>query len=519
MLGASVKSHGYFGTIKARTGLSMSVFYARHAALSELIIVEGQPLSFDGVPYKLPDIARQAFKLKRIPDGMPFILDTDGHYKNLINSFLLSLASTSPRTWRGYAYDLRQFETFLLTETACSDLSEAGSEEFDLFFRKRNIYERFDEEKTTIGRATWRRQLAALTRFYEWLSGQTGHADAFRIRRGAKRRYYQRHITRGGANTSVQRGTIKSISMEDYKIFRDKGLRQLGGDASQTMLRNLAFAEFAVTTGVRLAENTAILLDELPDAAAKDKFKALNLDMNLGQRTTKGERSRRVLVPRRVLKDYIRPYLREERNGSIGRALYFDRYAEQASFLRTKSADGESCLLESPAGWKRRRYDRLDIQKRKLMFTTEDPKFALAPCMLWLQESGLPAATSCFSAVFRRASVFLEKEHGHRIHVSPHTLRHTFAIYKLTQLIEATCESLDNLRQESRKLSPGAYGQLIADPLQVLQGLLGHASQATTRVYLTYVEQADEIVDGAIRSWAELGSEYIADAISSGPPP
>ncbi|MBN9441407.1 hypothetical protein [Bosea sp. (in: a-proteobacteria)] len=500
--------------IVVRAELSMTIFYTNEDNLSQPIMIDGVPLSFDGRPYALPEVARQILREKYIPDGMPFLLDTNGQYKGILNAFLLSLAnsSISLRTWRGYAYDLRQFEQFLLTETDCKGLHAAGPDEFDLYFRKHRIYERFTDTNSTVKSSTWRRQMAAFARFTEWWANETGGVDIFGSRKKAVRNNIQRHIVKAGRDTVPPRGTIKSISMNDYVTFRDKGLRELGGSGSQTTLRNIAFAELAVTTGIRLAENSALLLRELPDPDRKDAFLKRHLSMSLGQKTTKGQKARNILLPKRVLREFILPYLEEDRAASIARAEFYDRYADLRSVIRVKDEEPEQCLVDTGFKWKTMKYADISIARRKLMYSIDHPSHALAPSMLWLQESGLPASPGCFNSVFTRASVHLKDQHGIKLRVSPHTLRHTFAIYKLTQLIEATCESIENLRQERKNSSPKAYGKLIADPLTELQRLLGHASQSTTRIYLTYVEQASDVVDGEIQNWIDVHSESLSGA-------
>ncbi len=52
-----------------------------------------------------------------------------------------------------------------------------------------------------------------------------------------------------------------------------------------------------------------------------------------------------------------------------------------------------------------------------------------------------------------------------------------------------------------------AYQKLLGDPLQQVQRLLGHASLATTYIYLDQVASQTDTVDGAIEALLELISE------------
>ena len=84
-------------------------------------------------------------------------------------------------------------------------------------------------------------------------------------------------------------------------------------------------------------------------------------------------------------------------------------------------------------------------------------------------------------------------------------------------MIRSTLESVSNLRSEKRKVSPNAYNALILDPLRALQGFLGHASQESTRIYLTYVEEADELADAALASWADRAAQALKyDTVDEG---
>jgi integrase len=55
----------------------------------------------------------------------------------------------------------------------------------------------------------------------------------------------------------------------------------------------------------------------------------------------------------------------------------------------------------------------------------------MEPLALWLTEGGLPMPMAAWEAVFRRASARC-RSFGIDIDVTPHMLRHTFAVHLLT---------------------------------------------------------------------------------------
>lgn len=112
------------------------------------------------------------------------------------------------------------------------------------------------------------------------------------------------------------------------------------------------------------------------------------------------------------------------------------------------------------------------------------------PAELWLSESGRPMKTARWHAVFRRAS----QRSG--VSCTPHMLRHAFAIHQLTAMIQ-------RLLADPAWVTPSQppYQVLLRDPLRQLQRLLGHASMASTFIYLDCLEEADRLLDDSLGNW------------------
>jgi integrase len=90
---------------------------------------------------------------------------------------------------------------------------------------------------------------------------------------------------------------------------------------------------------------------------------------------------------------------------------------------------------------------------------------------------------------------------GFMINITPHQLRHTFAVHMLAMLIQ------HQLRGASPMASGGpteGYRRLLGDPLQQVQRLLGHASLATTSLYLDHIVTRADTVDAAVEELLAL---------------
>src|SRR3546814_15138808 len=104
---------------------------------------------------------------------------------------------------------------------------------------------------------------------------------------------------------TAKRSDVRFVTMDDYRIFRDVGLRGLALDGTERPgardrngLRNALFADLLVTTGLRLEEASGLLADEL---AAIDTHhdQAKQLWLALPPPPTQAHRGHSVPVPSR----------------------------------------------------------------------------------------------------------------------------------------------------------------------------------------------------------------------------
>ena len=128
------------------------------------------------------------------------------------------------------------------------------------------------------------------------------------------------------------------------------------------------------------------------------------------------------------------------------------------------------------------------------------------PLSLWLTEGGLPMPMAAWEAVFLRASSRCQR-FGLDIEVTPHVLRHSFAVHMLTLLLREQIGWVMNHR--SAQVGQ-AWRRLIGDPLLKLQRLMGHSRIESTYIYLEHIADSQELVDAAIEQW---GLDVAADEV------
>jgi len=120
------------------------------------------------------------------------------------------------------------------------------------------------------------------------------------------------------------------------------------------------------------------------------------------------------------------------------------------------------------------------------------------PAALWLADNGAPMRPAGWEAAFLRGDARC-RTRGLDLHVTPHMLRHTFAVHMLSLLIQTQIGSVID-RDEHHG---AAYRRVIGDPLQKLQRLLGHSSITSTYIYLDSLEESRALVDAAAARWAD----------------
>ncbi|WP_343034338.1 MULTISPECIES: site-specific integrase [Chelativorans] len=432
---------------------------------------------------------------------VPLILRDGALYDPDVDRFFLDLPLNGVRSrhsLRAYGYDVTVWLRFL-ADARDKTVWKADREDVEAFHRAR----RRAEPGSRISAASWNRSVAAIDKLYEWgvreellSSSPFSHREVWR--RNRTRGQGQIVVRNDAFERRVKRSDIRFVTLEDFRRFRDVGLRGLAPDGAERPgardrngLRNALFAEMLVVTGLRLEEASFLLafeVDALPTSGSAIRQTWFNLPAGL----TKGERGRAILVPDGLLQR-LRTYIRVERAhaaakfkarqgwGSMERPIFVRRPVVGSTNVAL--ADGRTVPLEifSPA-------------ERERLVICDPDNAPIEPAVLWLTEVGQPVCPNSWEVAFARACRRC-RANGFPINISPHQLRHTFAVHMLAMLIQRQLEGA------ASAISAGpaeGYRRLLGDPLQQVQRLLGHASLETTSLYLDHIATRADTVDTAV---------------------
>lgn len=482
------------------SALLIPLCYTDAALLDEPVQIADEPLLINGAFHRLSSAARSQLVSYGIKKKMPIVLKRDGSYNHLINGFLRSLPDNgcnSPLSWEAYARDLMLFETFLIGQ-GCEEIGEALPHHFRAY---RALRRHRTPGQKPVEATTWDRQSSTLRQFFSWRSREKKTVNPYEPAKKARRPYaFYGDRRRGEGNTASSSRLVKHIRLEDFRDFVNLGLCGSSDDNStpeklRMYLRNAAFAQLAVCTGLRLTENAALLLAELGNF---NETTSKVIPFEPGVMTTKGQKHRRLFIPTSVLKGPIEKYCSLLRSNIVTSDVAMRHYSDNKYNWQHAALCGDRYFIDR-ASKQRHEYHKLDVDQRKRLLDVSDGKYE--PAMLWLQENGQPAANTTFSAAFERANRLLETRYGKALGVSPHMLRHTFAVYTLTGLIRRLTGTSKDLEKEKHKSSSSAYQELIGDPLRTLQRWLGHSSIDTTMIYLTYIDQNQDEIEHDFANW------------------
>jgi len=221
----------------------------------------------------------------------------------------------------------------------------------------------------------------------------------------------------------------------------------------------------------------------------------------------KNGRRRRVYVPASTVQT-VELYRNTERKSLVRKA--------QASLRRKLPNMAVVHDVDLPAG---KLVYTLNGDERRDEFATIPPETrrvlvkvtpgGIEPLSLFVGRGGVPPSQRRWHQYFEEANDRLANFEGQvpmmSVAVTPHDLRHTFAVVMLRSL-QARAAQLERSRP---KHGFGTISEhIIHNPLLTLQRLLGHASPSTTMVYLRYVDESDELIQRAFESWSDNERDY-----------
>lgn len=389
---------------------------------------------------------------------------------------------------RAYAFDLLAFARFLASSGRT--VWDADRHDVDRYFDHRCG----EAAPEPLSLRSWNRAVTALKTFYLW-AREDGHVAEVPFRRktvwtlpnrGGGRRPVE--VLAGTVRAGQSPARIRFLTRDQYVAFRTVGLLGRLPDGSEDPARSgrngardAAFADLLVHSGARVAEAASLLVPELP-APSGD-----TVTLRLAAPTTKGAKGREVLFATGVLRS-INDYVVLERANVVAHTL--GRPLPADALVARRGGPGAARKVEvlHDGVWSKASLSNLPPPMRGRLFEVDAEGARIGPLGVWLNERGTVMAADAWRGVFERASTRCRR-HGLDIDVTPHMLRHTFAVHMLHHLVQA--EGIVHPKADER-----SFRSMVVNPVRTLQRLLGHAHIMTTYTYLECVADLG-VVEGA----------------------
>ena len=425
-----------------------------------------------------------------ISDGTPIIVDDEMRPVEPLCTFLRLYSENIERnSAQAYARDALRFGRFL--EANGADALTATRAEI-VAYRKQRL-------DSGLSARSWSRELVVVRALFNYLfeTGQRPNLPWIRVG--------SRSVVT--PKTTATELDVRALSHDQWIAFRNIGLggELAGGEVDSSFrgrctVRNTCAAELALTTGMRLTEWRTLLDVEIPPSGH-----AVGVAL---QACAKNGRFRRVYVPESTVQ-IVDLYRNTERKTAVRRAQKALK-KRLASLALVKEIDTSAGKITYSLDGKTRRSKIAAIPPGiRRILVSQGADGWIEPLSLFLGNTGSPPSSRRWHQYFQDANSRLDS-----LGVGPpmvpaaittHDLRHTFAVVMLRglQQIAATIEAT------RPRTGTGTISEhIVHNPLLTLQRLLGHASPATTMVYLRYIDQSDELIQRAFESWADSERDY-----------
>lgn len=446
------------------------------------------------------DLTRETYaSTNSLPDGMPLLLDDRWRpVEPWLTYFRIVSGATGKSTVRNYGYDAFRFASFLAARE--TDVVHATAADIVAYRESR-----LTDAERPVSPATWQREVVVIRGIYNLLT-QTGVISR------------EPWITIGRSSALrlpwSSDPDIRPLTRAQWSVFRDVGLRGQkvsgGMDSSwrgQSALRSTTGAELAVTTGMRVSEFSTLLDPELPGPSGMGTSVLL-------EACAKYQKRRRVSIPASTLR--TADLYRQTERRTIVRRSAASLWARRDELFVVDELDSASGVVRGRLGGRLRtwRLHLLPPQLRRIAVIERE--YGLEALGLFVGRGGLPISLRAWHATFEIASsraieLAPDQLGGRRARVTPHDLRHTFAVVMLKALTELALAREADRRDGS--LGPATLSEHISiNPRLTVQRLLGHSNPATTMIYLRYIEDTDALVQDVFESWNNESTSF-AEAV------
>ena len=435
-----------------------------------------------------------------LPDGTPLLFDDQWRLVEPWMTYFRSIAAaTGKTTVRNYGYDAFRFASFLAKRG--TDVIQATTDDI-VAYRDSRL-----SSTEPVSPATWQREVVVIRGVYSLLM-QTGMID----------REPWITIGRSSALRSPWHSEpdIRPLTREQWVAFRDVGLRGMrptgGIDPSwrgHSSLRSLAGAEIAVTTGMRVSEFSTLLDAEVTAPSGVGSSILL-------EACAKYQKRRRVSIPVSTLRT-IDLYRQTERRVLVRRSAS-SLWARRDELFVVEELDTAAGVIRGRLDGRRSRWRLHLLPPHLRRIAVVEREHGLEALGLFLGRGGLPISLRAWHSAFELASARAvdlapERLGGRRERVTPHDLRHTFAVVTLRALTELALAREAERRAGS--LGPATLSEHISmNPRLTVQRLLGHSNPATTMIYLRYVEDTDALIQDVFESWNDDAVTFAEAALA-----
>lgn len=418
-----------------------------------------------------------------------FFLAPDYRVDRLLGAYGRSMKFRryTEETRRNYATDISLLLKFLwLRQTLWTAAVARDVEDYEHWRRFAS------DNPSRVGGSKWNRDLAAFASLYEWAEKE-GHVSRNPL---AMKQIVGRNgaviITPAAKAKDAQRTNVHWLTPRTWRLWIDVGLRGHNRDGlpetgwiGRLEDRNVAFVRLLTSSGLRRMEAGSLLTFEVPVQHLEGSRYYRG---RVAAAVTRSKKTRTFYVGADAVGE-IDAYMESSRAWAIRRAQrkgVYARLTEMRLVTEVHRRPNPVVRWRDQAGAVgERELQHLTARERMSLFT--DGPRGPEPLWLWLNERGVPFLPHSWEGVFTTANkrchkvltppgrAQLDPYQVFAPYATPHSARHSFALYMLVVLNTLMDERFGLTPQERRD-----YRQLYGDPWFMVQNLLGHAARETT---------------------------------------